>query len=77
MASCSGTVSFSQLSDADVIKLYSFKEKHKIHFQLVAPASNNNTALPSVNMTWSNIEGLEQILELAKELQQQKAIQPL
>jgi hypothetical protein len=71
LATISGSANLQNLSDEDMVKLYSFKEKHKAKFTFRLDSSNTTPA-PSAVLGWTNLESLELLVHLVKDLQTPK-----
>jgi len=73
LANVNGTVQINTISDAEMVKLYSFKEKHGSKFNFLMstsmPTGGQSQVAPHVTLAWSTLEGMDAVVELIKELQ--------
>ena len=65
MATFNGSLQINSISDAEMVKIYSFKERHGavLNFNL-STASNG----PTMYINWTKLEGAEALITLLKEL---------
>ena len=71
MATISGSVQIYNISDADMVKIFTFKEKDSTSFtfELSTMGISGSHTPPQISLTWTTLEGAEKVVELMKELQ--------
>ena len=67
MANIQGSVILQQISDAEMVKIYQFKEKHAASFTFSLATGSNSQ--PMVTLSWNKLEGAEAVYGLVRELQ--------